>query len=388
MSPQPDWERIRTEFPSLKDWTYLNTATFGQMPRRASEAMLGHLRHRDELACWDFLSWFDDADRIRALVARLIHCESEDIAFVSNACDALSLLIGGLDWKPGDRMVTLEGEFPNNIYYPALLGSEGVEFVETSWQRFYDALSPRTRLVALSTVNYTNGFRLPLEEVAPELRRRGILLYLDGTQSLGALRFDAARIHPDMLAVHGYKWLLSPTGAGFVYVSPEMRERLKPNVIGWRSHKGWRNVDHLHHGAPEFTEAAEKYEGGMLAFPVLYAMGASLEMLLEIGPGQIESRVRELAGDCRARLRKLGARLIADEAPHFDSPIVAARFEGVDASLLARSLKDARILVSARHGNLRISTHFYNNSRDLDCLVDALSSRLPAALRSGTAPKG
>jgi hypothetical protein len=111
-----------------------------------------------------------------------------------------------------------------------------------SWRRRGSAstirFTPRTRLVAISTVNYSTGFRPPLEEISETLRRRGILLYLDGTQSLGALQFDVSRIRPDLFAVDAYKWLLSPNGAGFMYVSPELRERLAPAVIGWRSHQG------------------------------------------------------------------------------------------------------------------------------------------------------
>ena len=114
------------------------------------------------------------------------------------------------------------------------------------------------------------------------LRSRGVLLFVDGTQSVGALRFDVGAIRPDMLAVHGYKWLISPTGAGFMYVSPELRERLRPNVIGWRSHRDWRNVDNLHHGVPELSDSAEKYEGGAVSFPLLYAMEAAIDLILEV----------------------------------------------------------------------------------------------------------
>ena len=123
-------------------------------------------------------------------------------------------------------------------------------------------LTPRTRLAILSSVNYNTGFAPPLAELAEYLRSRGVLLFIDGTQSVGALRFDAARVQPDMLAVHGYKWLLSPNGAGFFYIAPQLRERLQPNVVGWRSHRDWRNVDNLHHGVPELLPSAEKYEGG------------------------------------------------------------------------------------------------------------------------------
>ncbi len=361
-----DWRAVRAEFPALERWTFLNTATYGQMPRRAVEAAARHYAHRDELACSDFLSWFDDADRIRGLIAQLIHSAPEDIAFIPNAATALGLLLGGLDWQPGDRIVTLQDEFPNNLYHPALLAARGVEVVEAPWSEFYPSVTSRTRLVVLSEVNYTTGFRPPLQEISEFLHERDVLLYVDGTQSLGALQFDVRRLRPDMLAVHGYKWMLAPNGAGFMYVAPALRERLHPSVVGWRSHRDWRRVDNLHHGAPEFKSDAEKYEGGMLPFPLLYPMGASVEMFLEIGPALIEQRVIDLTTLVREALRRLGARLLADEGPHYNSPVVAARVQGADASELARQLKQRRVLVSARHGLLRLSAHFYNNEEDIE----------------------
>jgi cysteine desulfurase/selenocysteine lyase len=362
-----DWNAMRAEFPALANWTYLNTATFGQLPRATVQAMNRHLAHRDELACSDFLTWFDDADLLRGRIGQLVNCAARDIAFINSANSALSLLMGGLDWKPGDRIVALQDEFPNNIYCPAVLERLGVEFVETPWERFYDAITARARLVVVSTVNYTNGFAPPLEEMARFLRERNVLLFVDGTQSVGALRFDVAKVQPDMLAVHGYKWLLSPNGIGFMYVSPALRERLHPAVIGWRSHHAWRNVDNLHHGAPVFAASAEKYEGGMLASSLLYGMDASIGMILGIGTGELEGRVRELAAATRQCLRGLGA-----QVPEFDSPIIAARFEGRNASGLARRLKERRVLVSARHGNLRVSAHFYNTEEDLERLESEL----------------
>ena len=364
-----DWAEIRGGFPALQDWTFLNTATFGQLARRTTEAVARHFARRDELACADFLEWFDDADRIRESIARLIHCEAEDVAFVQNASSALAILFNGIEWRPGDRVMILENEFPNNIYAASAPQEPGVEFVETPWERFYESINERTRVVLMSTVNYTDGFRPPLAEISRYLRERGVLLYLDGTQSVGALEFDCSEIKPDLLAVHGYKWLLSPNGAGFLYVSPEVRKWLRPNVIGWRSDRDWRRVDSLNHGAPHFVDKAEKYEGGMLIFPMVYAMGASVGMMLEIGPREIEQRVLALSAMACDALRGCGGAIV-----HEGSPIIAARFEGRDASLLARALKEQRIQVSARHGNLRVSVHFYNNEQDVSRLVSALSS--------------
>ena len=366
-----DWQAVRSEFPALAHWTYLNTATFGQLPRRATEAVARHFAHRDEVACWDFLSWYDDADRLRAKISRLICCGPEDVAFVPNASTALGILLAGLDWRPGDRILTLEHEFPNNLYAPGLLARNGVEMVECPWERFYESVDRRTRLVAISSANYNTGFAPPLAEIAAFLRERGVMLYIDGTQSVGALTFDARQIQPDMLAVHAYKWLISPNGAGFMYVPRELRERLRPNVLGWRSHRDWRNVDNLHHGVPELPEGAEKYEGGAVTFPVLYAMEASIDLVLEIGPELIEQRVLALAAKTRELLRNLGATV--EECA---SSIVAAQFANHDVSALARALKEKRVLVAARRGHLRVSPHFYNNEQDLDTLGRALRGLL------------
>jgi len=152
-------------FQHWPEWTYLNTATFEQMPRRAAEAVARHFARRDEWACSDFMQWFEDADYIRARIAEFIRCQPADIAFIPNASAGLSLLLGGLDWRTGDQIVTLEDEFPNRYYYPSHLRGCGVEFVETAWERFDDSLTPRTRLVAIGTVNYSTGFRPPLERI-------------------------------------------------------------------------------------------------------------------------------------------------------------------------------------------------------------------------------
>jgi selenocysteine lyase/cysteine desulfurase len=363
----PDWERIRAEFPALQKWTYLNTATFGQSPVRAREAMARHWERRDESACADFLAWFDDMDRLRASCARLVNGEATDIAFVPSAAAGLALLIQGLDWKAGDEVLTLENEFPNQIYASAALSRTGAVHRVVPWEQFHESVNERTRLVALSTVNYATGFRPPVEEVARFLERRGALLYLDGTQSVGALRIDVQEVRPAVLSVDAYKWLMAPNGAGFVYVSPRLRPSLAPTVVGWRSDRNWRQVDCLNHGVPEFAESAEKYEGGWIPLAPLYGMGATVDWELELGPEAIEARVLELAGKTRAMLSGLGAEVNRDE-----SQIVTAWFPDRDAAALARVLKEKRILVSARHGRLRVSPHFYNNEEDLERLRAAL----------------
>src|SRR5207302_3320559 len=123
---------------------------------------------------------YDDAHRLRTAIARLSHAAAEDIAFVSNAAAGLGIVTAGLDLKPGE-VVTLSEEFPNNLYV------SGVR--EVAWERFYESIDERTRMSAISEVNYSSGFRPPLQEIARFLRERGVLLFVDGTQSVGALQF-------------------------------------------------------------------------------------------------------------------------------------------------------------------------------------------------------
>jgi selenocysteine lyase/cysteine desulfurase len=367
-----DWEAIRAEFPALDRWTYLNTATFGQIPRCATEAVARHWAHRDETACGDFLDWFDDADRLRGSLARLIHAASDDIAFIPSAAHALSQIVVGLglyNAPAAANIVTLHGDFPNQLYLPKLR--------EVRWQSFYDAVDANTKLIAISEVNYATGFRPPLAEISrfvdaiPAERRP--VLYVDGTQSVGALQFDVRATPVDVYAVHGYKWLISPNGVGFFYIAPHLRARVRPSVVGWRSHHGWRNVDQLHHGTPVFKESAEKYEAGGLPSALLYALEASVHLILSIGPAEIERRILGLAADLRTRLQRLGASL---DPENVNSQIVTAHFPGANASELAKELKHRRVLVAARHGRLRVSPHFYNNEADLARLESELRSVL------------
>ena len=355
----PDWAAVRALFPALREWTYLNTATFGQLSTRTVQAVAGHFAHRDQTACSDFLSWFDDHDRLRAKLARLICAAPDDIAFFQNASSALAVLMHGLRWRQGDQVLTFEHEFPNQIYAPLF---PGLELVEAPPERLLDRFTPRTRLVAISAVNYTTGYRAPLEEISEECRRRGVPLYIDGTQHCGALQFDFSRIQPDMLAVNCYKWMLAPNGAAFAAIHPRLRAGLKPLAIGWRSHRDWRNVNQLWHGKPELKDSAEKYEGGMLASALLYGLEASVDLMLDLTPQAIERRVLDLAAQARE--------LLPGALPCPDSPIIAAPVE--DAAALAARLKQRRILVSARHGLLRVSTHFYNDETDIARLAEAL----------------
>ncbi len=253
-----DWNAIRSEFPALSRWTYLNTATFGQVPLVATAAVADHWARRAEFACGDFLDWYTDADRLRASLGRPDSLFAlTTIAFAPSARTTCWPL-----WSADWIWVSAILSSRSNTNFP--ISSTNLISREVAWERFYDSVDSTVKLVALSEVNYVTGFRPPLAEISHFLKARGIPLFVDGTQSCGALQFDAGQTPVDVYAVHAYKWMISPAGAGFFYISPEFRSQLRPNIIGWRSHHDWRNVNNLHHGSPVFSDKAEKYEGGYL----------------------------------------------------------------------------------------------------------------------------
>lgn len=372
MAQAVNWEEVRSLFPSLANKTFLNSATMGQLPRTASEAVVAHLQRRDYSAAVDAPKWFDDLDRLRGKLGQLVNAQATDIAFIPTTSHGLSIPLNGIDWQPGDRIVTLDPEFPNNTYAPSLLTRQGVEFIECPIERLAEHVNGRTRMILVSAFNYVTGMRAPIAEIrrlAPQA-----LLYVDGTQGCGGVRFDVTALDIDIFSVHGYKWMLSPTGAGFLYVKPSVRQWLEPNVVGWRSHNNWRDWANLHHGMPEFSDAAERYEGGFPAMPLLYAMEQSVDLFLSLGTEVIEARVLGLAARLRAIVEALGGKV-----EHENTPILACRFPGVDSNALVKELQARNIIVSARHGLLRVSVHLYNNLADLEVMGAALRELIPPA---------
>jgi selenocysteine lyase/cysteine desulfurase len=327
---------------------------------------MAHLQRRDHFATSDAPKWFDDLDRLRAKLAKLIHAEASDIAMIPSTAHGLAIPLNGIDWQPGDRIVTLDPEFPNNTYAPSMLSTKGVEFIESPLADLEKNVNARTRLVIVSALNYVTGLRAPLADI----RRLcpNALLFVDGTQGCGALEFNLPELDIDIFAVHGYKWMLSPTGAGFLYVKPSVRKWLQPNIIGWRSHHNWRDWANLHHGTPVLSDTAERYEGYFPAMPLYYAMEQSVDLFLRLGPAQIEARILDLAAQLRTRIEALGG-TVANE----NTPILATKFPGIDSSTLAAKLNERNIILTARHGLLRVSLHLYNNEADIDHFAEAVT---------------
>src|SRR5687768_397183 len=232
---------LRALFPITERAVYLNHAAVSPPPTTTIQAVEAQLRDVHENGSLNFLSWLDVKERARELLARLLGARAEQVAFVRNTSDALSTVANGLAWKAGDNIVTFSREFPSNIYpWLRIRDVFGVEVrmcEERNGRLDLDELialiDDKTRLVAISQIQFASGFRTDLERIGRAARAHDALLVVDVIQGLGVVPIDVQSELVDVAAAACHKWLLTPEGVGLLYLSGRARDRIQPTLVGW-----------------------------------------------------------------------------------------------------------------------------------------------------------
>jgi cysteine desulfurase/selenocysteine lyase len=369
----------RKLFPITERYAYLNHASVGALPRPVVEAMGRYLTRREMGGSEALTGWDDDAERIRKAVARFIGAHRDEIVFTCSISHGLNIVAAGLDWRPGDNLICAETEFTANVYPWINLRRRGVQvrFAPARENRILvedvaALMDHRTRLVAISFVEFGTGYRNDLDGLAALCQERGVYLCVDGIQGLGVLQFSVAQTAVDFVAAHAAKWMLGPLGAGFLYVRRDLVTKLDPVMTGWRAivHRD----DYYRYDSP-LRESGERFEPGSLNAVGLVGMEAAVELLLSVGLAEIEGRVLALTDYLIAGLNAIGCTITTPHAHRGErSGIVCFRQQGVDSAVLAEKLHAAGVIVSLRGDVIRVSPHFYNDQHELDRLLEALAS--------------
>lgn len=373
-------ERLREQMPVSENWAYFDHAAVAPLSRPAQEAIQtwGTQSATQGDTVWP--EWDRRTEQIRKTAADLINAAVSEIALVPNTTAGINIVAEGYPWQAGDNVVTLDNEFPSNLYPWMNLARRGVETrrvpVEggvVDLNRLADACDAKTRIVSCSWVGYATGWRISVAEVAELVHRSGALFFLDAIQGLGVFPLDVAAAKVDFLAADGHKWMLGPEGAGLFYIRQEHLQRLQPNAVGWNSVEGRYAFDKVD---LRLRDAASRYEGGSANMVGLHGLGASLDLLVQLGAGPCESKVADailsFAARACARLERSGMRLVTHRETGHDSGIVVFDVPGAAPDMVRRQCADAGVALSARGGGLRISPHAYNNDDDLNRLMDAL----------------
>ncbi len=389
-------EIIRNEFPVLGRKAYLNAGALSVAPHRALQAV----QRMIEIASANVNAggeqiWeeFDGMCRsARQAAAWLINAEEDEIALVESTTRGLTIAADAIPLKAGDRVLLCDLEYPAVtlpwIQKQHTLGIE-IDAIanrcgEVAIEDFAARITPRVKVIAISSVQWTNGFRCDLAALSRLCRERGIFLVVDAIQQLGTIPLDMKATPADVIACGGHKWLNAPFGMGFLYVNRQTMPRLNPPTAGLLAtvppKGGWgaylESPDARAIRDYSFLDNARRYEiGGMTNFGGAAALAASLGLICEVGKQAIADHVHTLTDHLIAELQRAGIRLVTKFERQRRAGIVTFDLGSAERNRqLVEALDKNRVIVSLRYsagiGGVRVSCHFYNSLADLDQLMD------------------
>jgi selenocysteine lyase/cysteine desulfurase len=368
-SPQDFWADVRTEFLIPADRVYLNNGTLGPQPRVVVEAVVEHTR---QVAATfpPRISW----DELKASLAAALGGDADGFVVPRNTTEAMNVVANGLDLGPGDEVVTTDHEHIGGLSPWELVTTRrgarlvmarlppppaaGAALADAVWER----VGPRTRVVSVSHVLFTNGAVLPVDDLARRCRERGIVFVVDGAHPPGLFPLDVGAVGADFYASSPHKWLLAPQGTGLLWMAPRWRQRLWPTLASGDWEVG---------GAQRFNHV------GTLDESRLMGLVAALEFYRTVGPNRIWDRVRELQARLRAGLEVIpGVQLRSPPLAH-SAGMVSFRLHGVDSLALQRHLAQVarvrtRVIGEYELGWMRLSTHYYNQPGEVDQVLELL----------------
>ncbi len=366
---------LKEGFPDQGRVVFLDHAAVSPLTRRAKSKVQEFLEQAVDPAKIDCAEFMRQVESARESCGQLIGANADSVAFVRSTSHGISIVASGLKWKPGDNIVTYNQEFPANIYPWLNLVRQGVEVRmirdregRVLVEDLEKLINSRTRLVAISSVQFTNGFRMDLNALSLLCRKKGVLLLVDAIQSLGIVPFSLKETPVDFLAADGHKWLMGLEGLGILYVNPGLMDQLDLKVVGWNSVNNAR--DFLNYKL-ELRPDARRFEEGSYNNISIIGLGASVSLLLETGIDLLFSRSLEITQFLAEELVKLGARIISPMEPESRSAILSiAPAQGNLEEIWSR-LKDREVVCSVRAGAIRLAPHGYNTISDAEKFLNA-----------------
>lgn len=375
----------RAQFPVAERFHYLNHAGICALPRATADAIAADADEVSRNGSTTIDARSDRNEIVRTDAARLLGVPVSDVAFVKNTTEGLGFVASGLEWSAGDRVVVPGGEFPSTAFPWFALRDRGVDvsIVEPRGtggtlplEAFATALAGHeTKLVALSWVQFSKGWRTDLAALATLCHDHGALLCVDVIQGLGVIPCELAAWGVDFATADGHKWLLAPEGIGVLYVAQSVRDRLRVLEPGWNSvvtREEWDNLDLV------LDDSARRFEGGTMNTALIAGLGASIELLHRAGDGDsngigaIWNHVSALGDRLCDGLADAGATVLSDRSVDGRSAIVTFTLPGVDAETVIERLREADVVCSPRGGGVRVAPHGYNDAADVDAVIDVV----------------
>lgn len=374
-------DKVRSEFPHLQsDQLYFDHATVSPLCNRSKNYLEQYINAVQSARINNSEETQELSDKIRKDFSTLIHATHDRIAIVKNTTDGLILLARGLSWGKGDNIILYRNEFPSNVYpwYDLKFLGVEVKFVDTKLGRvtpndIKSIVTKKTKLISVSWVQYSSGYRNDLKELADWCHDRNIIIAVDAMQGLGALDLNVEKTGIDFLSTGTAKWLLGPHGIGFVYLTKELQDKLNPPHLGWHSRRDMMN---FHDYDQPLKSDASRFEFATQFSFGVWAFAGAIEILLESGSVEIESRIIDLSDYLVNGLNGIGLQVISDRSSRaVKSGIVYVSYPNKNKNEIIHSrLAELRVSISLRNNKLRISPHFYNTHSEIDKFLNIIES--------------
>lgn len=376
-----DIEKIRTKFPVTKNLIYFDHAAVAPVHAatmgRVNEYLDDVLNYGDR----NYKQWFDKSEVIRKGMATFIGADQDEIAFIKNTSHGISIVANGLDLKQGENIVIPDLEFPANVYPWMSLEKKGVAVKyaksvngEVPLESIEKAIDQNTRVVSVSSVEYSSGYRNDLKVISELCKLKGeayghkIYFCVDAIQTLGMFKMDVKELGIDFLSADGHKWFLTPEGIGIFYCDRSLLDHLYPVTVGWKSVQNpldFATIDF------DLQDSARKFEEGSFNMMGIMALGASLDLFNSVGMENVQQRILKLARLALDGLQGAGYDITSPIADCYRSGIITFK---VNESLeeTYKYFIDNRVQLSMRGGNIRISPHFYNTEQEVQTFKSLL----------------
>lgn len=364
-------------FPVTRRWAYCDHASVGPLPQPTRDAVVAALDAQTIDGCKGILDVEARTDAVRASVARAMNAGTDEIAFMRSTSDGALLVANGLDWREGDEVVLTDNEFGANAYPWLNLRDIGVSTVmlhapaqRLTVEALDSVATPRTRVVAVSYVGFSDGYRHDLAALGAWCRSRGILFAVDAIQGFGHLPLDVAAWDIDVCYFGVAKWLLSPQGLSVVYVRREIVDRLRPALCSWRSvREPMRFLDY----AQPLADGARRFDGATINYPAVIGFGESLGLIAAAGLENIERHVLHLNERLVSGARSAGLPIVSDRDAKVRSGIVVIGLGGRTVPELTERAHKADVQMTIRDTGVRVAPHGYNTEDDIDRVLSVLA---------------
>ena len=374
-------EKVREAFPVLNDVVYLNVGTYGIMPEGALAEYQAIQAEFESRGAASDGSYGRKSEEARQRIAALLNAQKEEIAFTRNATDGINLVLAGIDWQPGDEVITTDQEH-EAMMHPLLYLAQSKGIVvnllemspraEIMLERLEQAMTQKTRLVAMSLVSCETGTRLPAAAISRWAAERDLLTLFDGAQVTGVFSLDVQEMGFDFYASNGHKWLSGPKGTGFFFGKLDKLTRLSPVHVGAGS---LEKVD-IPNRIGEPFHTAQRFEFGTRAWPGQAGLCGSLDWFEGLGWPKVHAHIAGLSQYLKESvLERPYLQLLSPLAFDESSGLVTFRMDGHAALQIQKELREKGKVITRvipHYNGLRLSTAHFNTPQEIDLLMDGI----------------